>query len=114
MSEMRVIEPQDGWHPGDRAYCVRGSKLTTPTLETGRVYRVIEVIPVTNCVGDGIVLAGVKTPDATKGFWSSRFVKLSGKARALDQIARSTTPVWIDAYRANTALSERREKGDLS
>ena len=79
MSGAYVIEPVDGWHAGDRAYCVRGSRATVPTLEAGKVYKVADVIPFANMVGCGIVLSGVAMPGALRGFWSSRFVKLSGR-----------------------------------
>lgn len=113
MTKVSVIEPRDGWHVGDRAYCVCGSRLTKPTLETGRVYRVAEVIPVANHVCDGLVIAGVQAPNDMRGFYSSRFVKLSGRAGALRHIDRSVTPVSMEAYWANQPHPEpAREEGE--
>jgi hypothetical protein len=80
---------------------MQGSRKTRPTLESGKVYRVESVIPVPNHVGDGLVICGVQFPDGCKGAWSSRFLKLHDGERALDEIAKFTTPVWIDAYNAN-------------
>lgn len=106
---MRVftIEPCDGWRKGDKAYCIRGTRSTKPTLETGKVYRVSDVIPLKNMQGCGIVLSGIETPSDTRGFWSSRFVKIPERAGALRQIDRCTTPIWHDAYDANNSDRSR-------
>lgn len=65
-----------GWKPGDRVYCVKGSMLTRPTLETGKVYRVADVIPMPSMPDVGLVLEGVALPDGHEGVWSNRFVRL--------------------------------------
>ncbi|WP_144400979.1 hypothetical protein [Novosphingobium sp. MBES04] len=104
MTRMFTISPAEGWRVGDRAYCVEGTRCAHPSLEAGKVYVVSGVIPVSNCVGDGLNLEGVLAPDGIHGFWSSRFVKLRRGMRSIDQVARATTPAWMDAYRRNNGL----------
>lgn len=104
MSRMFTISPAEGWQVGDRAYCVEGTRRARPSLEVGKVYVVSEVLPVSNCVSDGVNLKGVLAPSGMQGFWSGRFVKLRRGMRAIDQVAQATTPAWLDAYRRHTGL----------
>lgn len=101
MSQTFTIKPLDGWQVGDRAYCVRGSRKTTPSLEAGRVYRISRVIPVAGHVDCGVAVEGVSLPDNLPGMWSGRFVKLRPGRRAMREIDTMTTRVWIDAYKAS-------------
>lgn len=100
MSIVFTIEPRDGWQQGDRAFCVCGDRHAN--LEVGKIYVVESVMPVKNCVGDGLTLQGVRLPPEIRGIWSTRFVKLRDGENSLRQIDQSTTRSWIEAYAANT------------
>lgn len=106
---MRVftINPSDGWQPGERAYCVRGTTSTRPSLEAGKVYRIASVIPQPHCVEQGLVFADIDLPVGFEGISSGRFVKLRRGKSALLQIAEQTTASWFEAYRASTGQAPR-------
>ncbi len=68
------------WEPGDRSYCIRGSRKTRPTLEVGKVYTVQNAIPVRGSSEAGLTLSGVSLPDGFRGISSYRFKKMSERA----------------------------------
>lgn len=99
MVEDFTIRPADGWAEGDRAYCVRGSKRTRPTLEAGKVYIVAKVTPIRGHVNDSLMLKHVALPEGFGGVMSGRFVKVPAGAGALQAIECSTSRGWYEAYR---------------
>lgn len=107
MSRVFTVKPPDGWHAGDRAYCVEGSRRSLPSLEVGRVYEVARVIPIKGHVDDGLVLRGITPPRGMRGFWSGRFVKLRPGGKSDEQIRQSTRRGWLEAYRASNPQPDR-------
>jgi len=107
MSLVFTIEPRGGWKAGDRAYCVRGSRRTSPTLEAGKVYVVAEVLPLENMVGDGLVIEGVQLPDGHRGTYSSRFVRLPSDGTAGAAVERMVKRSWCEAYMINTGQADQ-------
>lgn len=91
MSAVYPVEPADGWHEGDLAYCVnsrtRGTSI--PRLERGRVYRVSSVVKPASMAHYGLTLDGVETPGAA-GFWSNKFVRIGPVGGRLGRIAAAT------------------------
>lgn len=85
MMRFRPIEPANGWHPGDLAYCVdvRGN---AKMLVAGRIYTVETVKVLANMVSCGLTLHEVRHPFGMEGFWSSRFLKLVRGHSFLKQI----------------------------
>jgi hypothetical protein len=102
VSEVYPVEPPRGWRAGDRAYCVKGTRRTVPTLEVGKVYTVAQVIPLEGMTGDGLAIAGIAMPDDVRGFYSNRFVRLPIGPRSLTRLDASIRRTWYDAYIANS------------
>lgn len=104
---MFAIEPEGGWMPGDRAYCVHGSLLTKPTLEVGKTYQIESAVKSRGMVHESLALVGVKIPRNARGISSGRFVKLRADLPALRQIVAFATPSWTDAYEASVGQAPR-------
>lgn len=105
MSSVFTIAPRNGWQPGDRVVCVRGTRATSPTLEVGKTYIVESARSFRGMVQWSLTLKGVSLPPGYEGISSGRFVKLRLGERPLAEIERHITPVWIDAYRASVGQS---------
>lgn len=95
------ISPRHEWQVGDKAYCIKGSTRTQPTLEAGKIYVVSKVIFMEGRADDGIGLEGVHLPDGREGCLANRFIRLRRGQRPAQEISIMSARTWIEAYRAS-------------
>lgn len=96
------IEPIDGWHPGDKAYCLEEARgQTRILLEKGKVYLVEDVQHIKGMMSCGLKIDGVDA-DGEWGFWSTRFVKINN-GRPMQRLHEQTSRKWVDAYKASAS-----------
>ncbi|WIA54338.1 hypothetical protein N6H05_14825 [Sphingobium sp. WTD-1] len=103
MIRFRPVEPADGWHPGDLAYCVNAGG-SAAMLVAGRIYTVETVKVLAHMLNCGLTLQEVRHPLGVEGFWSSRFLKLVRGHSFLKQIeAAYEHPFWRPTKPASAA-----------
>ena len=96
------IEPIEGWHPGDKAYCLKEARgQTRILLEKGRVYHVEDVLHIKGMMPCGLKIKGIDA-DGEWGFWSSRFVKIND-GRPMQRLREQTSRKWHDAYKTSAS-----------
>lgn len=94
------IEPIDGWHPGDKAYCLQEARgQTRILLEKGKVYVVEDVRHIKGMMSCGLKIANVDA-DGEWGFWSTRFVEINN-GRPIQRLNEQTSRKWGDAYKVS-------------